>query len=344
MMLMIFPLLLALASATQQQNGSCGTCDSACQVDDLKVKSLCADSSCVQGEPVLVSADDACTIGFVAKNGQLQTMALPGCCQNATDCVKFNPDACTMHECVIAAGANAGSCVPTKLQAPECCGCDADCPARPCNTVKCVSASQSSGSQALYVHLEGKVQSHALTRLHPQEAVVTAPGSCVYTTLPAFNPAEPDVAPDCCSVSSECHNGPPNAIGICDVANLCQYVPSPPTYQCTADADCAKDEVGNKACCGRGKCFVRKCVSPGFCECKRDPDVDADGDGVPCKHDCDTRPRRALTSAIRFSARRAICRRSTRTRTACTHVARWSISCVRHGVPQRRQAGQSQPR
>ncbi len=281
-------LLLFLSSVgairllqAQNESARCSACaDNSCQVmDDIRVKKLCADELCVKGQSVVVGDGDPCTSDDVV-NGVVTHVPLRDCCRTKADCEQWMPDVCHKSVCVPLPTANAthGACFHQKIAG--CCACDADCPARPCQTVRCEATDQFSTTFTKFSPNDAH-----FTMLSKRNDVINAPGTCVYEDVPDTQ--------ECCERSADCVNGEQGTIGVCDKSGTCIYVVST-KLQCQNNTQCAADAAGCADCRARGRCFDNVC-DRGFCACKPDFDKDSDGDGVCCRDDCDDTNRNVTT-------------------------------------------------
>ena len=261
-MFLLILVIIPLGLAQQQQCPACN--DSSCEVkENVKVRALCADSLCVDGNPVVVGDGNPCTSDDTAPDGSQLHAPIPGCCQQDSDCPA---DPCTMAVCNKAQGAQFGSCSVTQIKPPTCCTCTAECPAKACMVADCVSVPPEHG---VFVHVDGDM---VLVKRNDGVQVALA-SQCNYTRIPG-----------CCVASSECTEVQ-NAVGVCDVNNTCIYIQAT-QFECLKDSDCQSDNTTVACCEKKGRCFYNSCKR-GFCECFQDLDADADGDGVCCRDDCD---------------------------------------------------------
>lgn len=268
-------LFLALAAAhndkRQAAPAECAACtDDSCQVrDNVRVQSLCADSLCVNGDPVVVGDGDPCTTDDIVNGVPVHT-PVKDCCRTDADCEQFVPEPCTLSQCMREGNATHGFCAHTRLAAPECCSVDCDCPDRPCFDKKCIP---NTNTTALFAHMGSN---HQLKLIRTDLQVVSAPGTCNYTRIESEE--------QCCTSRADCTECPPNMQPICELPGVCVCLPT--ATECLADADCQTDENENENCARKGRCFGNVC-DRGWCACKQSLGVDADGDGVLCNDDCD---------------------------------------------------------
>lgn len=275
-MLSLLAILLLAGSVLGQPTPSPPSCDScadgACEVrDNIKVKSLCAQELCVNGQPVIVGDGNPCTLDEIIDGKPVHTKQ-KDCCRSNLDCEEFIPGPCYTTSCFKEnSTAVAGYCVHTHIPAPECCAAECDCPDKPCFTKSCDEVEEGA---AVFAHIDkGK---HGLTLIRTHEAVVRADRECVYTPV-----EDDDPTATCCTEDSECEC-PNGDLPTC-ISNKCHCLPGG-GGDCRRDSDC-QTGVDQANCARTGLCYTNKCVS-GTCECKQSLNADADGDGVPCREDC----------------------------------------------------------
>ena len=265
----ILLLVLVPHCATQTPSATCDCTGADCEITEaLKVNSLCATSVCIGGEGVAPASDDGC-YNVALVDGVKVKAKIPGCCQEDTDC---SAAACTQVECKKKQGELYGECIASRLPAKDCCTCKADCPPQACMTVQCVA--NDDNAPVLVKRSDG---AHQMSSHH--NSVMNTPGKCVYT---------PVKDKKCCDVSEDC-NTAPNACpegqqGICDGAKVCQCIASCKN-ECAKDEDCPPIDMSNPNWADK-TCWINACVR-GFCQPKRDTEIDQDGDGVKCGVDCD---------------------------------------------------------
>ena len=95
---------------------------------------------------------------------------------------------------------------------------------------------------------------------------------------------------ECCVDDSECAFFATSLEEATCTNNVCVLTPTLDNAQCEADKDC-NAFASSVTCANQGKCFFSVCNN-GWCECEDLTDVDRDGDGVKCPHDCDDRDSR----------------------------------------------------
>lgn len=194
----------------------CPACsDSSCEVrENVKVKALCADSLCVGGNPVVIGDGNPCTSDDIV-DGKPTHVPIKECCTDDASCEQWMPEPCHLSTCIKDDNSTFGFCVHTEI--PNCCTQSCDCPDKPCKSKECTP---SSGAEGVYMSFDKR----SLTLVKHSEAVLSAPGTCTYTDLPA--------SADCCLGCGDCVNGPKNTVGVCAANNECCYIPST-QFQCT---------------------------------------------------------------------------------------------------------------
>lgn len=294
-------LWLATLAAAQNATGNatCAACDGPnCVItESIKVGSMCADQLCVNNRIVVGGDGNPCTHEERdSATGQLVSVTLDNCCRVDSDCAQFrpNPVACFTSVCTRATtGAVRGHCTHTEKSG--CCTCDADCKPMACMTATCDC--RTPGQTILTA--EFAFVKHATT----EDRV------CTYTQIQ-----------NCClrSTSTDagdtfaCNNMPicnTHETAICDKACQCICLKEI-EHDCETDADCNAPDNSTAATMPRARntgrpfggpreepkrrhprsadrCAHLVCSPSHLCVPDKNDEFDGDGDGVPCRRDCD---------------------------------------------------------
>ena len=137
---MLLLLLAALVFVTAQPSAPAPspatTCATSCadgvcpQVDNVAVGSLCAQSICINGNPVPTSDGNPCTLDdVIVDSAGAQTavhLPIPNCCRVDGDCAQFAAPCQMAGTCTIATGQSYGWCAFEQIV--DCCSTSSELP------------------------------------------------------------------------------------------------------------------------------------------------------------------------------------------------------------------------